>query len=313
MPRPAETQRKYSKADDLMLEQAQVMHNNLSADLAEFTALFTFINAAFVTSMQDAIDTAEAIPIGDDETGGLEILTTAVELALEECRIQYQKLITYLKLIYPNDPDPLDAFRALRYDKVRNSQTRMVDLMENAYSKADSITYSASLIAAGFTQVEINKLNTLGEALRTANIAQEDFRSNLRIKTRARISAYNGVWEIMSIVSQASKVVFINNYEKLHQYLLYPENNQGSMPSKVQHLSYNIDLARFKWDVAANALSYTLEMKRDTVGFDWTVIYSDVANEFDYTPDSGSWLFRCRGENDAGSGAWSNELRYVQP
>ncbi len=293
-----------------MLEQAQVMLNNLTTDLSDFTALFPFIDVSFVGDFQSAIDDAEDIPIGDDELGDLEVLTNAVESALEDCRTQYQKLISYLKLIYPNDQDPLDAFRLQRYEKVRTSQTRMIDLMENAYSKANSITYKAELIAGGFVQAEITKLDTLAEALRTANIAQEDFRSNLRIKTRTRISAYNTVWDYLSKVSQASKVVFADNYEKLHQYLLYPENNQPQLPTKVQDLRYDIALTKLKWSVAANSEVYTLEMKRNAIGFDWTQIYNGAANEFVYTPDIGIWLFRCRGENTEGFGAWSDEISY---
>ncbi len=288
------------------------MHNNLLIDLAAFTAAFPAINATFLGEFQDAIDEADAIPLAFDDYNQLEVLSETVEEKMDICRKHYGKLIAYVKMIYPNSKSNQDVFWADKYRLARNDQRLMIDLMESCFRHANSATYKADLIAEGFLQADIDLINTYGQALDAANIAQEDMKSSLKVKTDERISKYNAVWAFMRKTSAASKVVFSDSAVKQEQYMLYPEHTGPSVPTKVQNLNYDLVGTKLKWDIAVGADTYELQKKIDMPAASFDTIYVGTDNEFVYTPPAGVWVFRCRGENAEGSGAWSNEFQWIQ-
>ncbi len=307
-----ELMRSYSKPDDLMLEQAQTMHDLLTLDLTYFTAEFTNISASFLSNFQSAINAAYAIPSSTDEYNQLEVLTEDVELIMENARKHYQKLITYVKMIYPDSIAKQSIFWADRYSTMRRNQTKMIELLFSCFTNANSTAYKSSLIAEGFLQSDIDQLETLHDELVTANRAQEELRLLLKVKTEDRIIALNLVWSFMSKISNASKQVFPDSYAKQQLYLLYPERNGESVPVKVQNLQFDKLNTKLKWDPAAGAVSYELEFKQDLPSMSWAILYEGEHNEFLYNVPVGVWLFRCRGENDAGKGSWSNELQVIE-
>ena len=95
--------------------------------------------------------------------------------------------------------------------------------MEKANRKAEDPKYKAALIAQGFTQVMIDKLQTIQISIHDKNQAQEDAMSNRLVKTKERVEALNAVWEYMEKISEASKLIYSDNPTKKEQYLLYPE------------------------------------------------------------------------------------------
>ncbi len=313
MAKATEIRRKYNKSDDLMLEQAQIFHDLLTLDLADFSAEFTSFTAGFVTGFQSAIDAALAIPLSEFELGQLESYTEDVENAMEACRVQYQRLLRYVRIIYPNSPGKVAVFDPDGYEAIRKSQTRMYPFMTNAYSFANAAPYKALLIAEGFVQTEIDKLETLAEALYDANKTQELYRKELLSKTEERVEALNEVWEIMVKISNASKQVYEESYAKQQQYLLYPESSGGKLPSKVQNLSFDLLQTKLKWDVAANSDQYELEEKMSGSAFSWNTIYTGEANEYLHAVPPGEWEYRCRGKNSEGSGEWSDVLEVDSP
>ncbi len=304
--------REYNKSDDLMLEQAQTMHNLLEADLADFTAEYISINAAYLADFQTAIDEAYAMPSATEEYNELELLTENVEALMTQSRQLYQKLSSYIKLIYPNSKAIHNIFYADEYVSVRRSQPGMIRLLGRCYEKANSAPYKAALIAEGFLQLDIDQLEALREDLFEANEAQEKLAKELLLKTEERIKKYNLVWAFMQKTSATSKQVYVDSPAKQEMYLLYPETQGPSVPSKVQNLSYDLLGTKVKWDVAVGAQSYELQQKIDMPSADFLTIYEGALNEYVYTPPVGVWLFRCRGENDAGKGNWSNEYQWIQ-
>jgi hypothetical protein len=269
MAKAEQTKRDYIKPDDEMLEQAQTMHDSFVIDKASFIAMYTPLADPFAANFQTALDSAQALPTSDEDLAELAVLTEYVDTELENSRVQYQKLISYVKILFPDSLAKQGIFGVNKYVKVYKSAMKMYDLMQLAYRKANSVEYKTDLIALGFTQLEINKLNTFATALYDANKTQEDFKQTIKINTEERITAYNTVWAFMVTISNASKQVFINDYAKIQEYLLYPEGESGL--GKPQNLVATYDPLNppnitLIWDAVLNATSYNVYYNIANIG-----------------------------------------------
>ena len=308
MARAEQETRDYTKSDDAMLEQAQTMLNLFNADKSDFTAMYTHLEDPFSANWQTDIDVAQALPTSDEESAELEVKTEDVETQMELARVQYQKMASYVKLLFPDSKAKQGIFGLDKYDKVRQVQTKMYDLMQLAYRKADSADYKADLIDLGFVQTEIDALNTIAESLYDANEAQEEFKQVIKLRTEERIAAYNKVWDSMKAVSAASKQVFVDDYAKLQQYLLYPEG-EGGTPGKVLNLIYNTGTSMLNWDVPLSPEPIDkYELERSTDGDNWAQVYQGAENEALVPLLAGENYFRCRAHNKNGWGTWSDTL-----
>ena len=259
--------RDYNKSDDEMLEQAQTMHDLFVTDKADFIAMYTPLADPFAANLQTDIDSAQALPTSDEDIAELEVKSEDVDAQMELAKAQFQKMASYVKLLFPDSQARQGIFGLNKYVKVYQSQAKMYDLMQLAYRMANSADYKTDLIALGFTQLEINKLNTIAGDLYDANKTQEDFKQTIKIRTEERVAAYNKVWASMVAVSNASKQVFIDDYAKIQEYLLYPEGESGL--GKPQNLIASYDPLNppnitLDWDAVLNATSY--------------IVYYNIAN-----------------------------------
>ena len=305
--------RDYNKADDLMLEQAQTMCNLFTTDKADFIAMYTGLADPFAADFQTAIDDAQAIPLVSEELAELAVKTEVVDNALEAARVQYVKLASYVKLLYPDSKAKQDTFGLDEYDKVRMSQTKMYDLMQRAYKKASDLTTAAALIALGFVQAEIDALNTLGLALYDANEDQEEFKKIIKVRTEDRVKAYNAVWAFMVKVSNASKQVYINDYAKQQNYLLYPEGGGGIVPGQITGLAYDKLTGTLSWNADINSEVYEAAYAPDIPEPLYINFWTGTATSVIYNPGGpDNYLFRVRGKNGGNYGVWSEVLIVIR-
>ncbi len=303
--------RNYDMDDDLMLQRAQVFHNAFVLDQATFVADFPALATPFEDDFQAAIDAADAIPPASEVESEIAYVTEQLNAQLPLGQKALQKLYTYCDEVW-NSKAKTNEFGRLQYEKARNSQLKMRELLETANRVAQKASNKAALLAAGYTQAAIDELLTIRNAIDTLNSQQEDKLNARGYQTQLRIEALNLVWSFMAKINRSSKVTFVDNPAKLNEYMLYP-NSGGSVPSKVQNLNFDVANTKLKWDIAAGAETYQLEEKMNAPGFDWSTIYEGPENEFVHLPPSpGTWLYRCRGINSNGYGYWSNELSVVQ-
>lgn len=219
--------RDYDKADDRMLEQSQTMRTLFEGDKADFVGFYNHLADPFSALWQSDIDSAHALPTADEEIAELEVRTEDLEAQMETARVQYQKLASYVRLLFPASKAKQGVFGLDKYVKVRKSQSGMRDLMRLAYRMADSADYKGDLIALGFAQSDIDALNAIADGLSVAMEEQEESKLTCRLATEERVAAYNKVWVSMAAAAAASKQVFPDNFAKQQQYLLYPEGRGG--------------------------------------------------------------------------------------
>lgn len=311
MARAEKVERNYSKSDELMLEQAQTMRNLFETDKADFIALYLMLADPFSADWQTDIDAAQALPTAEEEEVALRVLTEDVEAQMELGRLQFMRMASYVKLLFPNSTAKQALFGLEQYSAARNKQMKMYDLLQLAYRMSNSADYKADLIALGFLQVEITKLDTIAGDLYDANELQEELKRELLVKTQTRLEAYNKVWDSAIAVSNASKQVYVDDYAKLQQYLLYPEGG-GGLPSKVLNLVWDVNTNTFSWTMVPEADSYQLVYAPEGTT-EWAEAYAGGGLYVMFSPGAGAWVFRCRAVNTEGSGAWSDELNILVP
>jgi hypothetical protein len=102
----------------------------------------------------------------DAQVEKTEAVTEAMALAADK----YSSLIVYLRMIYKDKAESkLARFGYKRWRRARHKQKELKELLELAYSRANSVTYKDDLIAKGFVQTDIDELNTLAQQLETTS------------------------------------------------------------------------------------------------------------------------------------------------
>lgn len=223
MKTPKDRTRSFDKSDELALEQAQTMYDNFIEDKTNFVSNIPMFDDPFAENFQKAITDTEAMPLDNEIRAEAEIYTEQLKGTMEEARKTYMKFIYYVKLAFPESKAMLDVFGHKQYEKERSSQTGMMNILEQAHRKAEDSRYKAAIINQGFDQTMIDQLQTVYQTIREQNRLQEDALNERKLKTQNRVNSLNTVWKFMEKISEASKIIYMDNPTKQEQYLLYPE------------------------------------------------------------------------------------------
>ena len=304
--------KKFSKSFDEVLQQAYLFYDGFLIDEADFTAASPLFAIPFAANFLIDIEAADALPTNEDVLNEQTLLTQAVEEAMESAREHYQKLLLYINLAWHDDKAIAKAFGSTLYDKARSNTLKLINLMQDSFNDANSVTYKADLIAVGFVQADIDLLSSLADDITAKNRVQEKFMKLSSQRSETRIVAFNKVWDSMAKLSDTSKIIFKDSPAKIEYYLLYP-TGEPQMPGKVQNMGYDLPTNTVSWDADFYSDTYQLERKFHTDP-DWTVVYEGAdTSVVDDPPSPGMWYFRCRGHNDEGYGNWSDELEVLMP
>jgi hypothetical protein len=223
-----EINRLYNMEDEVLLTRAQTQKNNLNTDAALFLARFPWLTAAYITSYQTDISTAEAFPLDDTVMTNISALTADVNASVIEGKGALNILFLFGEITYPKDKVKQRVFGQDKMDKARNDQEKMINLLEHANSFADKDPYKTDLLAKGYTQTEIDALLTVADNIRTKNGLQENAKSSRPVTTQERITVYNTVFERMGLVFRCAQVVFAGNPAKIEQYRVYPPKTNAN-------------------------------------------------------------------------------------
>ena len=210
--------RKYKIGDAYMKEFAKDMRNLFSDDLAIFTAFYAAFNAAFLTDWSAKIDLADVEDTDETVVDVLGQYTAEVETAMKKCRLYYNEVKFFVIRVFPDKIDTQNEFGFDNYDGARKSQPKMIEFMRGLHNAA--VKYTAELTAEDFGIARINIIKDLADQLDQANQAQNKFKDGRPVLTTARVTLYNEIWDIVTLVARAAKVIFAENPPKFNQYLL---------------------------------------------------------------------------------------------
>jgi len=304
---------KFSKSYDDVLTQAYLFQSGLIRDLSLFTAYSPIFDSDYASDFLDLIEAAGAIPTNEEDLNNQVILSNDAESKMEESRLLYRKLISYVRVKWGNSDSVLRAFGNNLYEKARRSPQSMINLLELANRAAESSKYKTDLIAVGFVQLDITALLTLSVELKEIYNNQQEFMQLSSDRAEERVIAFNKVWDLMVQINYASKQVFIDSPALTEYYLLYPEGPGPGPITAPANLRYNTQYLKVEWDAVANATSYQLDVSTDGVNFSELVTTSDP--EFSYIPYDAHTFFRVRSRNANGFSDYSNiiDFWYYEP
>ncbi len=229
MKKAKELKRKYSKSDLVMLVQGRVFYTSLLENIADFTALYPFINTAFLTAFLVKIVIAENYITDSENQDDTHVETTAVDVDMENGRNMVQILFSYVEFAFPGNSAVQKEFGMEEYSEVNKFAYKFPHFLERAHSKAAIPAYAAALLTKGWTVTNQTALATLIAKLKTDSETQQDDISDRGSVTQTRIANNNNVWDDMDTISTCSKKVYYDNYAMTQKFLLYPEGERGSI------------------------------------------------------------------------------------
>ncbi len=305
MPLPP-VERNYRMTDDALAMLANNIVDYMTRDLAKFEEWG--IDAADIAALQSKQNAFEQFP--QDVTLRAEV-TEAVEakdFSREDLTKSIKEIADRVAVKWGDNSPKYKGLGASNMTSQKDSKliftarTVRIFATEHLLEMAD----------VGLTQAMIDdltsKVNDFEEKVREIEV-----KTALRDeKSRERIVLGNELYFLVAKYCDFGKRIWDDVNESFYNdYIIYKK--PVHLPSKVQNLQFDIANIKLKWDIAAGADTYQLEIKQNLPGFDWLTLYEGAANEFIYSPGGGSWYFRCRGKNENGSGTWSEELLVEQP
>jgi len=221
----------FTVKDDVMLDGADTFNAQYTLDKTEFeTYNLIMFPVTFGATFQAQIDAARAYLIDDVVIDEQAQETADVEIKMKECCDNFQAMKPVVETVFPGKPAIWNQFGFNDYEKARKSQGKMIQFMEMLFETSEK--YKTQLIAGGFTQIKIDKIETLKNELKAEEIVQELAKKERPVKTQERIILMNTVWATMQIINKASKAVFQGNYAKLAEYELPSRSQAGVTPIK---------------------------------------------------------------------------------
>ena len=205
-----------------MLERAEVFADALTVELADFTARFPWLDGTWLAALQNDIDAADAFPKDESTILDIKVLTGDVSSAMQQGYAALQTLGAYAKLAWPKDVARQRVFGQDRWSDAHHHTLKLQEALELAHEKANNATYSVALIDKGYTQVDIDALETLSDEIKLKNRLQEAAKSGRKVNVHDRVQLLNVVWQHLQTISTCADVVWASDAERLAQYQLYP-------------------------------------------------------------------------------------------
>lgn len=219
--------KKFNKSYDELLTQAYLFHIELIEDLPLFSAFTGMFTLTYAENFKSMIDFADNLPQIEEYYNNQIVISTKVAESISAGRAIYQRLLFFVRCVWADSETVLQNFGSSLYSNVGRSAPKMMTVLQLAYKNASIPENKALLLAAGFTQADIDAINSTESALNNAYNIQQDYIQQTFIRTEERIRAFNAVWDEMVLISGASKFIFNDLPAKRRFYLLYPSKQNS--------------------------------------------------------------------------------------
>lgn len=188
----------------------------IDRDIAEFTdrGYTPARRAELVAQINTFINTPS-----DEQLDGLkQVATENKSLARQNLEIEMRKVISIVKLSFPNSPAHQQEFGNFDLSHCTDEE-----LVRNAnIMKASATTYLSTLAAEGLTAAKISQLGTLAQTLDNAIDAQTQAINKRNITTEKRRTEANKLFDLISKYSETGKAIFADvSYAKYNDYVIY--------------------------------------------------------------------------------------------
>lgn len=223
MAKAEEKTRAFNGGDSEMIQTSRVIHGLFIEDKPSFISFDVSFADPFAENWLQKINVVSLVN-SDSLTVAMQMeLTKKVADKMEECKVFFQQMKYFIEKAFPGKREIWTQFGYSSYDDARRGETKMIQFYGILGKTAAQ--YSAKLIAAGFSQEDIDKITTLHTELTNADYEQEISKKKRPAATQERIEMLNECYEYMKKVSRAGKIIFANDYVKYNQYLLPDESS----------------------------------------------------------------------------------------
>ena len=213
--------RRFSLTYDEVITKAQSMQPQFAVDLPKFATFnpwFTdSVNVQLLTNMTAGlVDFSES-----SHTAEIERQTEAIGQMLVTSGQKYLKLMYYVDQKFSGSKAVSDTFGHSRYLKARQSEKEMISLLNQACTAVELPEFKAALLAAGMPESLPHELKGLSAELSSADGIQEMLKKKQLLVTSERINLFNSIWDTLSQISTAAKIIFADDPARMAIYQLY--------------------------------------------------------------------------------------------
>ena len=224
-----ETTRKFGVSFNEVITKSQSIQPQYLADVD----LFSAFDSTFTSSFGDELgrQTSEAFNdfSGSSHMAAINRKTEEISVLLESSGKEYQKLLYFVHDAFGTSKAVENTFGRPQYPKARKSEKYMVPLLRQAVKAASLDEFKPGLDARGLPSRLIATLEELAGQLAAADSEQEMLKKQQLIVTNARVGLYNSIWEKLVKISNAAKIIFVDDEARLTIYQLY--DSKPSVPA----------------------------------------------------------------------------------
>jgi len=224
MAEQAVVKRCYRGEDGYMLQSARLMHTLLMQHMTQFADFSTAFTPQWAADWLADITAVENLTTDDVHIDEVAETTTQVLKAMMAARNKWAEVNFFIRRAFANDASAKGVFGAAAYSKVRGNQLRMIEFLRALHGAATD--HAAQLIAAGYTQPQIDEIDTICTTLQQKAGIQTRARRNRPKLTANRILALNVPYRKMMEVSEAAQIIFMDSEATRKMYVYYPRKRK---------------------------------------------------------------------------------------
>ena len=212
---------RFNMSYDEVITKVQSVQPQFEVDLPQFT----IFNPWFTDSVNVQLKTNMTAGLVDfsqsSHTAEIERQTEVIGQLLYTSGQKYQKLMYYVDQKFKGTKAVGDIFGHSRYEKARQMEKEMISLLNQACTAVELPEFKAPLLEAGMPESLPLELAGLSTELAAADGLQEMLKKKQLLVTSERINLFNSIWDTLSQISTAAKMIFADDPARLAIYQLY--------------------------------------------------------------------------------------------
>ena len=214
--------------DGQMLTNAQAIKDLFAIKLGDFTAFDAALNHDFALAMQAKIDAAIKIPTHKTVNYQISELTVEMKKTWKACSSHFKEAKYFIEKAFPGNAARHRAFGYSDYTPMTRYHNKVEIFMELFRDRVND--YQTELLAAGYSQQDIDNITTLTTNFKNALRALTNAKKTRPETTKTRTSLMNDVWLDIQTINTASKRIYRHNPARAKQFYIAPMPKRKKLP-----------------------------------------------------------------------------------
>lgn len=222
--------RVFAMSTDKLLSLSKIFIGNFAIDKTDFIIKITDLADPFYDNWSLCMQEVENIKLDEDFIDEQQLLTYEINKMMISARDLLQIIYFYVDRSFGKDEAINTYFGRNEYLKARTKPLLLTKLILKCCEAANRPEYHPQLTAKGLSQIDIEQTIEIANKINLKVVERDKLISSRKLLTQERIAGLNTLYNYLAAVSEASKLVYKNDYSKYQQYLLY--NGRKCKPRK---------------------------------------------------------------------------------